>query len=40
VTVTRQVLAEPASDVQNKNWAQLADGTPLITAAPLDRAGS
>jgi len=35
VTVTRQVLAEPASDVQNKNWAQLADGTPLITAAPL-----
>lgn len=35
VTVTRQVLAEPAADVQNKNWAQLADGTPLITAAPL-----
>ncbi|HEX2761941.1 MAG TPA: DUF4159 domain-containing protein, partial [Rhizomicrobium sp.] len=35
VTVTRQVLAEPASDVQNKNWAQLADGTPLITAAPM-----
>ncbi len=35
VTVTRQVLAEPASDVQNKNWAQLADGTPLITAAPI-----
>ena len=35
VTVTRQVLAEPASDVQNKNWAQLADGTPLITAGPL-----
>jgi hypothetical protein len=35
VTVTRQVLAEPASDLQNKIWAQLADGTPLITAAPI-----
>lgn len=35
VTVTRQVLAEPGSDVQNKNWAQLADGTPLITASAL-----
>ena len=27
--------AQVASDVQNKNWSQLADGTPLITAAPL-----
>jgi hypothetical protein len=32
VTVTRQVLAEPSAELQNRSWAQLADGTPLITA--------
>jgi Domain of unknown function (DUF4159)/Aerotolerance regulator N-terminal len=35
VTVTRQVLAEPAIDLADKTWARLADGTPLVTAAPL-----
>lgn len=36
ITVRRQVLAEPSSDVHEKTWATLQDGTPLITAAPLD----
>ena len=33
VTVTRQVLAEPEPGLADKTWAQLADGTPLVTAA-------
>jgi hypothetical protein len=33
VTVTRQVLAEPDSDLGDRTWATLADGTPLVTAA-------
>ena len=33
VTVTRQVLAEPEPGLPAKTWAQLADGTPLVTAA-------
>ena len=33
VTVTRQVLAEPEPGLAAKTWAQLADGTPLVTAA-------
>jgi hypothetical protein len=33
VTVTRQVLAEPDSDLADRTWATLADGTPLVTAA-------
>ncbi|HEY4133742.1 MAG TPA: DUF4159 domain-containing protein [Alphaproteobacteria bacterium] len=32
VTISRQVLAEPELDLQSKTWAQLADGTPLVTA--------
>jgi hypothetical protein len=32
VTVTRQVLAEPSAVLQGRTWAQLTDGTPLITA--------
>lgn len=32
VTVTRQVLAEPEPGLAEKTWAQLADGTPLVTA--------
>ena len=33
VTVSRQVLAEPALDLGDKTWARLTDGTPLVTAA-------
>ena len=33
VTVTRQVLAEPEPGLTGKTWAQLSDGTPLVTAA-------
>ena len=32
VTVTRQVLAEPDSELTERTWATLADGTPLVTA--------
>jgi hypothetical protein len=32
VTVSRQVLAEPSTEVDNRAWARLSDGTPLITA--------
>lgn len=32
VTVSRQVLAQPALDLANKTWARLTDGTPLVTA--------
>jgi hypothetical protein len=31
VTVDRQVLAEPSVDLAAKTWAQLSDGTPLVT---------
>ena len=31
VSVSRQVLAEPAPDLPQKTWARLADGTPLVT---------
>ncbi|MCC0048401.1 MAG: DUF4159 domain-containing protein, partial [Rhodobiaceae bacterium] len=37
VTVRSQVLAEPSADLPEKVWAQLADGTPLVTAAPRGR---
>lgn len=32
VKVTRQVLAEPDSELPDKVWASLEDGTPLVTA--------
>jgi hypothetical protein len=35
VTVSRQVLGEPSAEAQNRTWAQLADGTPLITAQAM-----
>ncbi|WP_232227914.1 BatA domain-containing protein [Asaia astilbis] len=35
VTVTRQVLAQPTTDLGAHVWARLSDGTPLVTAAPL-----
>ncbi len=34
VLVQRQVLAEPSQDLAQHTWASLADGTPLVTAAP------
>ncbi|MEZ5840285.1 MAG: DUF4159 domain-containing protein [Hyphomicrobiales bacterium] len=33
VAVARQVLAEPSPDLIERTWAELADGTPLVTAA-------
>jgi hypothetical protein len=35
VTVSRQVLAEPTTDLPDKSWAQLRDGTPLVTAQKM-----
>jgi len=32
VTVRRQVLARPSLDLNDKTWARLSDGTPLVTA--------
>jgi len=37
VTVSRQVLAEPATDLGSHTWARLEDGTPLVTAAKRDK---
>ncbi len=33
VTVTTQVMAEPAIDLSAKTWARLEDGTPVVTGA-------
>jgi hypothetical protein len=33
VLVSRQVLAEPEAGLNERTWATLADGTPLVTAA-------
>lgn len=35
VKVSKQVLADPASDVAAATWASLADGTPLVTHRAL-----
>jgi hypothetical protein len=37
VTVTRQVLAEPDSQLSDRTWATLADGTPLVTAQRIGK---
>jgi Domain of unknown function (DUF4159)/Aerotolerance regulator N-terminal len=37
VKVTRQVLTEPGAGNEVRTWAQLADGTPLVTAARRDK---
>jgi hypothetical protein len=34
IVVRRQVLAEPSLELEGLTWASLADGTPLVTAAP------
>lgn len=36
IKVRRQILADPSPDLKEKSWALLEDGTPLITASPLD----
>lgn len=37
IFIRQQILAEPEPDMESKTWAQLEDGTPLITASPLDK---
>lgn len=37
VTVKRQVLTEPGTGADIRTWAQLADGTPLVTATRRDK---
>ena len=32
IRIKRQVLAQPTLDLNNKTWARLTDGTPLVTA--------
>ena len=35
VTVSKQVLARPSTDLDTHTWARLVDGTPLVTHAAL-----
>lgn len=37
ITVSQQVLADPAQDLTGKIWARLSDGTPFITARKEDK---
>ncbi len=37
VTIKRQVLTEPDTGTDIRTWAQLADGTPLVTAMRRDK---
>jgi len=37
VTVSRQLLAEPSADIVERTWANLADGTPLVTGAKREK---
>jgi Domain of unknown function (DUF4159) len=37
VTIKRQVLTEPGAGTEILTWAQLADGTPLVTATRRDK---
>ncbi len=37
IQISQQILADPAQDLENKVWARLSDGTPFITAAPLEK---
>lgn len=37
LSVSRQVLAEPAPDLSEKSWADLQDGTPLVTGEKRGR---
>ena len=37
VTIKRQVLTEPGVGTEIKTWAQLGDGTPLVTATRRDK---
>ncbi len=37
VLVKRQVLAQPTPDLEERTWANLADGTPLVTTAERGR---
>lgn len=37
IPVRQQILAQPTEDIDARTWARLEDGTPLITAAPLDK---
>jgi hypothetical protein len=37
VAVSRQVLAEPTPDLADRTWANLADGTPLVTGRQMGR---
>lgn len=37
IEIRRQVLAEPDFDLLQKTWAELEDGTPLVTAEPFGK---
>ena len=33
ITVSRQVMAEPGTETDNRTWARLEDGSPIVTSA-------
>jgi hypothetical protein len=35
--INTQILAEPGFDLNDRTWARLEDGTPLVTGAPLGK---
>jgi hypothetical protein len=37
ITIERQILAEPGPTLADNTWAELEDGTPLVTAAKQDQ---
>jgi hypothetical protein len=37
VTVTRQILADPGPELEERAWARLTDGTPLVTGKALGK---
>ncbi len=34
IRVNRQILANPSAELEDRTWARLEDGTPLVTAGP------
>ncbi|GJL84404.1 MAG: LytTR family transcriptional regulator [Micavibrio sp.] len=37
ITVSQQILPDASQDLDQKIWSTLSDGTPLVTASPLDQ---
>jgi len=40
ISINKQILARPSTDLSKKTWARLSDGTPLVTAAQMGQGWS